>query len=405
MSAIQYQEPTHWIKYDKDAIFSELADAKAAVLALKAIPFQKRWVEALQKFQLKMEVAGTSQIEGADFAGNELESAIRAESAEELQTRSQKQALAAVRAYRWIASVPDDMPVNEELMCSIHSVIVTDCDEDNCAPGRIRTFGQNVTFGFIRHRGATGGSECEALFKRLASEVQNIFFQHDPLIQALALHYHFAALHPFQDGNGRTARVLEALMLQRAGLKNSLFIAMSNYYYEEKRAYLQALADVRAADHNLTPFLKFALRGVAVQSNRLLQMIRTEVSKQLFRNLMHELFARLQSTRKRVIVKRQLVLLEHLLDVDDRIEWPKLVESTIGHYASRKIPIQAMVRDVNKLASLGAISVVREESVPKKPQIYINVNLDWPSTITETEFFSRVEHMQKSKTSSFLLPS
>jgi Fic family protein len=404
-TAINYELPDYWIKYDKNAIFAELADAKAAVLALKAIPFQKRWVEALQKLQLKMEVAGTSQIEGADFAGNELESAMRAETAEELQTRSQKQANAAVKAYRWIATLPDDKPVNEELICEVHRVVVADCDEDHCAPGKIRTFGQNVTFGFIKHRGVTGGKDCDFAFHRLAEEIQNSYVTHDLLIQALALHYHFGAMHPFQDGNGRSARVLEALMLQRAGLKNSLFIAMSNYYYEEKRAYLQSLADVRAADHNLTPFLKFGLRGVALQANRLLQMIRTEVSKQLFRNLTHELFARLESTRKRVIVKRQLVLLEHLLDSDERIEWNELIASTIGQYASRKIPIQAMVRDVNKLSWLGAIRVTKEDSaVPKNPKFFITVNLDWPSMITETEFFSRIENMPKSKTTGFLLP-
>ena len=82
----------------------------------------------------------------------------------------------------------------------------------------------------------------------------------DPLIQALAVHYHVAAIHPFEDGNGRTARALEALLLQRAGLRSSCFIPMSNYYYDEKPAYLAALARVRAQDHDLTTFLKFGLR-------------------------------------------------------------------------------------------------------------------------------------------------
>ena len=348
-TAVIYEVPDHWIKYDKESVFEELSNAKAAVLTLKAIPFQKRWVEALQKMQLKMEVAGTSQIEGADFAGNELESAMRAETAEELHTRSQKQANAVLKAYKWIATVPDDMPVDEKLMKHLHSIVVTDCDEDHCAPGQLRSDLQNVTFGVPKHRGARGGEECRVAFLQLSNEVQKEYKQNDPLIQALALHYHFAALHPFQDGNGRTARVLEALMLQRAGLKNSLFIAMSNYYYEEKRTYLQALADVRAQGNNLTAFIKFGLRGIALQATRLLTMIRNEVSKQLFRNLMHELFARLESTRKRVIVKRQLVLLDQLLDADERVEWPNLIESNIAHYASRRIPIQALVRDVNKL--------------------------------------------------------
>jgi Fic family protein len=403
-TAIKYHRPEQWIKYDKELLFDELANAKASVLALKAIPFQKRWVETLQKLQLKMEVAGTSQIEGADFAGNELDTALKAETAEEQWTRSQKQANAAVRAYRWIATLPDGVPVNEHLICDVHRIVVTDCDEDHCAPGQIRTHDQNVTFGYIKHRGASGGPECTGSFKELAHQLQNDFPNHDQLIQALALHYHFAAMHPFQDGNGRTARVLEALMLQRAGLKNSLFIAMSNYYYEEKRAYLQALADVRAGDHNLTPFLKFALKGIAVQSNRLLVMIRTEVSKQLFRNLTHELFARLETSRKRVIVKRQLFLLEHLLDSDEKIEFGSLVDSVKQHYASRKIPFQAIARDVNRLISLGAIRLLPEVTVGKRPRFYLQVNLDWPSTITETEFFAKIEQMPKSKTSVYLLP-
>jgi hypothetical protein len=63
---------------------------------------------------------------------------------------------------------------------------------------------------------------------------------------------------------------LEALMLQRTGLRDTLFIAMSNYYYEEKNKYLEALAKVRADEHDLTEFLKFGLRGVTLQCNRLL---------------------------------------------------------------------------------------------------------------------------------------
>ena len=86
----------------------------------------------------------------------------------------------------------------------------------------------------------------------------------------MATHYHFEAMHPFEDGNGRTARALEALLLQRAGLRDTAFIAMSNYYYEEKPRYLSVLTEVRGGRHNLTAFLKFALRGVTLQCDRLL---------------------------------------------------------------------------------------------------------------------------------------
>jgi Fic family protein len=402
MSAVQYALPDHWIKYRKEDLFQELTEAKAAVMVLQAIPFQRRWVEELQKIQLKMEVAGTSKIEGADFTGNELDAAIRAETPEQLLTRSQKQANAAVRTYKSIARIPDDRPVDRDLMCDIHRSIVTECDDDHCAPGVLRTGDQNVTFGMPRHRGASAGEECRAAFDRLSDELQTSFRHHDPLIQALALHYHFASIHPFADGNGRSARALEALMLQRAGLRDSLFIAMSNFYYDEKRAYLESLAQVRAANHDLTTFLKFGLRGIALQSARLSKAIRDEVSKQLFRNLMHDLFTRLENTRKRVIVKRQLRLLEKLLNTDGRIEFFQLAEFVKNDYRSRSKPLDALIRDLNRLHALGAIRIDKEDSTTGDAVYYLGVRLDWPSRITETEFFARLAQLPKSKTYGFL---
>ena len=403
-SVIKYKMPNDWIKYSRQDIFDGLANAKAAIMALKTIPFQKRWVEELQKIQLKMEVAGTSKIEGADFAGNELDVAIKASTAEELHTRSQRQAKAAVKTYQWISTLPDDMPLGEELICEIHASIVTDCDDDHCEPGVIRPRDKNVIFGVPKHRGANGGEECRKAFERLAAEAQTTYRDHDPLIQALAMHYHFAAMHPFLDGNGRTARALEALMLQRCGLKDSLFIAMSNYYYDEKKAYLDSLAAVRSQDHDLTPFLKFGLKGIALQTGRLTGLIREEVSKQLFRNLMHDLFTRLQSTRKRVIVKRQLTVLERLLEEDGPMDFSKLSVEMKTEYGTRVNPFNALARDLNRLISLGAISV-RKKLEEKETKFVIQVNLDWPSKITDTEFFNQLKSLPKSKTSSFLSAS
>ena len=113
-------------------------------------------------------------------------------------------------------------------------------------------------------------------------------------------------MHPFLDGSGRTARALEATILQRSRLKNELFIAMSNYFYDEQPIYLTILAEVRSNGYDLTPFLKFGLRGIANQCHRLLAEIRIQLEKTLFRDVMHQMFGRLCSTRKRVVAKRQL---------------------------------------------------------------------------------------------------
>ncbi len=402
-TVIHYALPSHWIRYSKEDVADRLLDAKAAILALRTIPFQRSWVTELQAIQLKMEVAGTSRIENAEFVGDELDVAVQAETAEQLRTRSQKQAHAALKAYRWVARVPDDRPVSVDMIKQIHRLIVTDCDDDHCPPGVLRNRDQNVTFGTPRHRGVLGGEQCEYALACLAWEISTSFRDHDPIVQAMAAHYHFAAMHPFLDGNGRTARALEALMLQRAGLKDILFVPMSNFYHNEKSAYLEALSEVRQLGHDLTPFLRFALKGMESEVHRLTSLIRKAVSKEIFRSLMNELFVRLESSRKRVIVKRQLQLLNYLLDKDGGVEWATLVPEVREHYEARKHPVDALVRDVTRLADLGAISINPARDAVGF-SIHISVNLDWPSTITETEFFEKLKTLPRSKSYSFLTP-
>jgi Fic family protein len=394
--AILYDLPDSWIRYDPASILAELASAKAAILALKEIPYQRAWADELQRVELKREVAGTSRIEGAQLTEQELEAAMR-ETPEQLETRSQKQAGAAAAAYRWIAALTLDRGIDASLIKEVQRLLVTGCDDDHCPPGRLRSRDENVTFGAPRHRGIEGGDACEEGVRLLVHAAQTSFRDHDPLVQALALHYHVAAMHPFLDGNGRTARALEALMLRQAGLRDTLFIAMSNYYYEHKTSYLNALNEVRAGRHDLTPFLKLGLTGIESQCRRLFAEIRIHLTKALYRNTMTDLFGRLKSPRKRVMSERHVKILNVLLGVD-RISLADLAERIRPFYALKN-PDKAMLRDLNYLVRLGAM---RAEQLPENRGIALSPNLDWPTTITETEFFRMVKAMPKGKILGFL---
>ncbi|HEY6551813.1 MAG TPA: Fic family protein [Vicinamibacteria bacterium] len=394
-AVVRYDLPRNWIDYDQKALLPALTAAKAAMLALTEIPYQKSWADELQRMQLKREVAGTSRIEGAEFTDKELDAAMR-ETPEQLETRSQKQAAAARATYTWIAQLPADRPIDQGLICEVHRRIVTGCDDDHCPPGRLREPGQNVTFGAPRHRGADGGDECHTAFRQMCDAVRTSFRDHDPLVQALALHYHFAAMHPFLDGNGRTARALEALMLQRTGLRDSLFIAMSNYYYEQKSAYLNALAETRAQGHDLTPFLRFGLRGIESQCRRLFAEIRYQLKKALFKNTVTDLFGRLRSPRKRVMSARHVQILNLLLD-SGQMPLAEVMSRT-RHLYALKNPQRALFRDLTYLLGLDTMAGTRNP----EGEFLLSINLEWPTQITETEFFKRVKAMPKGKVHGFL---
>ncbi len=392
---INYTSPKNWINYDLVAISNSLTNAKSVVMSLSTIPYQKRWVDSLQKLELKREVAGTSRIEGADFTERELDDALQ-ESPEELITRSQKQAHAALKAYQWVSKIPDDKPIDGKLILYIHRLIVTGADDDHCPPGEIRSKDHNVNFGSPRHRGVEGGDKCEAAFSSLVKAMNQEYLDHDPLVRALATHFHMASMHPFLDGNGRTARCLEALMLQRAGLRDTCFIAMSNYYYDEKNNYLATLAKTRAANFDLTSFLIFGLKGIEIQSTRLLSQIRKEVSKELFMGMAYSLFNRLHSKgKRRVLAKRQINILKILLD--EQLTLDEVIDKTRVYYQKLSSPAKALVRDLNNLIKLDAVVFEKSDD----GHIF-NINLDWPTQITETEFFQKIKDLPKGKAYSFL---
>jgi len=401
-SAIKYQFPTDWIRYDARAVLRDLVSARSAALSLQNTPYQRDWVEKLQKMQLKMEVAGTSRIEGADLTESELDAAINpAARTEDLITRSQRQVKAAADTYRWIATIPKDFPITEHFIFSVHARMVTGCDDDHCPPGQLRKLDENVTFGLPRHRGCDGGSECRKAFSQLVDAFNHEYKDHDPLIQAIAFHYHFAAMHPFLDGNGRTARALEALILQRAGLRDTVFIAMSNYYYEEKQEYLKVLSEVHAQGHNLTPFISFGLRGVALQCQRLFFEIKKNVQKAVFKTTMYDLFNRLESPRKRVLAKRQLHLLNILLD-KEQVEVNEFVKAARAAYNDLHNPIKALGRDVGALLVLGAVQFRAGDSGSPPSPSFLAINLNWPEEITETDFLTKIKQLPRGKQFSFL---
>ncbi|WP_164739545.1 protein adenylyltransferase Fic [Xanthomonas arboricola] len=66
----------------------------------------------------------------------------------------------------------------------------------------------------------------------------------DPLIRMAVAHYQFEAIHPFTDGNGRTGRVLNLLMLIEQGLLDIPVLYLSRYIIRHRSDYYRLLLDV-----------------------------------------------------------------------------------------------------------------------------------------------------------------
>ena len=379
-----YVVPSQWMRYDYAAVSSLLVDARVAAGVLSRLPHLPQWIEQAHEEQLRLEAVGTSRIEGAEFTQREQDEALSLDASERPDlTHSQRQLRAANETYRWLRSLPADQPVSSELILDIHRLVVTGCDDDRCEPGATRAAGDNVIFGMPPCRGIEGGDGCRAAFNALASAIGNEFPRHDRIVQAMAAHYHIGAMHPFGDGNGRTARALEAFMLRAANVNDMVMVSISNYYYEHRDAYFGALAESRRTGHDLTPFLLFALPAVADRCNALAAQIVDQQKRVLFREFARSLFGKLRSTRRRALAERQLRILDLLLETGDLGPLQLALRSYV-HYADLQHPDRAMMRDLIGLIELSAIRLDGERAV---------ANLDWPQQFSESELLERYEQM------------
>ena len=94
----------------------------------------------------------------------------------------------------------------------------------------------------------------------------------DALVIMAAAHYQFEAIHPFPDGNGRTGRILNVLLLVETGLLREPVLYLSRYIIEHKQEYYDRLLAV-TQDGDWEGWLMFMIEGVRATSMQTLQMI------------------------------------------------------------------------------------------------------------------------------------
>jgi Fic family protein len=136
--------------------------------------------------------------------------------------------------------------------------------DDDVEPGEIRK--HSVVVG--RYRGAPAG-DCEYLLERLCEWVNSDEFKapadHPELtppraiLKAVLAHLYLAWIHPFGDGNGRTARLLELHVLLASGFPQPVTQLLSNHYNHTRSGYYRQLDKTSTEGPN--GFLLYAVEG------------------------------------------------------------------------------------------------------------------------------------------------
>ena len=96
-------------------------------------------------------------------------------------------------------------------------------------------------------------------------------------VRAAMAHLHLVSVHPFRDGNGRMARILQSLVLAREGLLAPEFVSIEEYFGRNTDAYYATIQKVQGGsyqpDRNAAPWVRFCVQAHLEQARRRLEQI------------------------------------------------------------------------------------------------------------------------------------
>jgi len=162
----------------------------------------------------------------------------------------------------------------------------------------------------------------------------------DPIIEAGIVHYEFVRIHPFVDGNGRTARVLATLVLYQRGFDTKQFFCLDDYYDFDRLAYYRVLQSVNQETLDLTNWLEYFVEGVNIS----IETVKERV-------------IRLSSERLRKAKRGQIALTERQMQIVEHINLNgKITNKDIRDMF--KISPQAAHKEIKKLLKLEVVKPV-----------------------------------------------
>ena len=203
-----------------------LGEARSKCEHLAGAPLSPDVAKRMYDVTLVKGALATAAIEGNTLTQDQAEGILRgtytappSRSYQEREVKNVLDSLTAIDRQVMSGQVP---AINVELICDYNRQILEGTKfEPHVVPGEIR----NYSVGVPGYLGAPA-EDCEYLVRRLAEWLESdLFRSDDPEIRfALAVacavyaHLYIAWIHPFGDGNGRTARLLEFLILARCGM-------------------------------------------------------------------------------------------------------------------------------------------------------------------------------------------
>lgn len=296
---------------------------------------------------LMEEAIASSQIEGAVTTRRVAKEMLR----KNLRPMDRSQQM-IVNNYKTIVTIKDTLkePMSAGLLNRLHKMITSNTLDDLKTSGRFRKKDEVIQVideeGQVLHI-PPSASQIPQHVEQLcdvANATQEAVFIH-PVIRAIILHFWLAYIHPYVDGNGRTARTLFYWYMLKNNYWLFEYLSISRVFLKSHRQYLKAFLYSEHDDNDLTYFIVYHLRAIRLAIRDLQDYLRRKQGQ--YREALGFL-------KKAVWMNyRQKAIVQHAL------KHPDFIYTIESHKNSHNIAYQTARTDLLALAKKGYLEKIK----------------------------------------------
>lgn len=271
---------------DAEAIFSTIAEIDAVKkvwrLTDTLIP---QTIERLTQTVIVTSAGASNRIEGNRLTDAEVEALYRNMHIKKFKTRDEQEVAGYIEVLQTILNNFGAIPVKESTILQLHRDMLRYSDKDRGHLGQYK-FGPNRVEAKDQSGNLVGIIFDPTPPHLTPKEVRELCdwyawahgtkFKH-PLILVANFLFEYLAIHPFQDGNGRTSRLLTNLMLLREGYDFAKVVSHERLVEANKVDYYLALNKTQSTwksdAENIAPWLTFFFSIMRMQAQKALALL------------------------------------------------------------------------------------------------------------------------------------
>ena len=209
---------------------------------------EHRYLRELKRIATIESTGSSTRIEGATLTDKEVENLLKHVKISDLKSREEQEVVGYYETLDVILDTYADIPLTENYIKQFHGMLLKYSNKDSRHRGEYKSLSNKVVAKYPGGKQAvifntTAPHLVKKEMEELLGWTNQVFSEGKlhPLIIIGAFVYEFLSIHPFQDGNGRLARLLTTLLLLKHQYLFVQYVSFENLIEERKKDYYKAL--------------------------------------------------------------------------------------------------------------------------------------------------------------------